>query len=144
MARAEVFGFEDLEKTLMRMAETDEIALRAVNSATPIIEQAMKSAIAANVKDGHALVASITPTSARKNRYGVFSVVRPVGVDKRGRRFGEILAYIEYGTKPRKHGKDGKTDDGLPAKHVRAQAKHMAEQRCHDIIERTLSEAFKQ
>lgn len=135
MARAEAIGFEDLNAMLTRMANCSEVCLRAVQEATPVVEQAMKQATASAIHNGTgALVASLQATQAKKNRWGTFSVVRPVGVDKNGERMGARFAYLEYGSKKR----------NLPAHNIRANAKHMAEQRVHDIIERNLKEAFEQ
>ena len=133
MARAEVIGFDNLELTLKAMANCEKDCLRAVQEATPVVEQAMKQATASAVKYGTgALVASLQATPAKKNRWGHFSVVRPVGVDKDGKRLGEIFAYMEYGVPSR----------GIHAHNIRAQAKHMAEARVQAIFERTLKEAF--
>jgi len=135
MARAEAIGFDNLEMTLQAMSNCPEVCLRAVREATPVVESAMKQATASAVKSGSgALVSSLQATPAKKNQLGTYSVVRPVGVDKDGKRMGMIFAFMEYGV-PSKH---------MPAHNIRAQAKRLAEQRVHDIFERTLKEAFKQ
>ena len=132
MARADVIGFDNLELTLKAMSDCPKACLRAVQEATPVVEQAMRQATASSIKSGTALVSSLQATPAKKNRWGHFSVVRPVGVDKDGKRLGEIFAYMEYGVPSR----------GIPAHNIRAQAKHMAEARVQAIFERTLKEAF--
>ena len=134
MARAEVIGFDNLELTLKAMANCEKDCLRAVQGATPVVESAMRQATASSIKSGTALVSSLQATPAKKNRWGSYSVVRPVGVDKNGTRLGAVFAYMEYGVPSR----------GIPAHNIRAKAKHMAEARVQAIFERTLSEAFKQ
>ena len=134
MARAEVIGFDNLEMVLKAMSNSSEACLRAVREATPVVESAMRQATASAVKSGSgALVASLQATPAKKNQLGTYSVVRPVGVDKDGKRMGMIFAFLEYGV-PSKH---------MPAHNIRAQAKRLAEQRVHDIFERTLKDAFE-
>lgn len=135
MARAEVIGFDNLELTLKAMANCEKDCLRAVQEATPVVESAMKSATASSIKGGSgALVASLQATPAKKNKWGSYSVVRPVGVDKNGTRLGAVFAYLEYGVPSKK----------IPAHNIRAKAKHMAESQVQSIFERTLKEAFKQ
>lgn len=134
MARADVIGFDNLELTLKAMSDCPKACLRAVQEATPVVEQAMRQATASSIKSGTALVASLQATPAKKNKWGSYSVVRPVGVDKNGNRMGMIFAFMEYGV-PSKH---------MPAHNIRAQAKHLAEARVQAIFERTLKEAFKQ
>ena len=82
MAKMTIDGFDELNQLLDRLSAPEEMAIKAVNVATPIVENAMKAQIArvANRKDarGHpystgALAASIKATEAKENAYGVYS-----------------------------------------------------------------------
>jgi len=44
------------------------------------------------------LAESIEATDAKMNEYGCFAAVRPTGIDEKGVRNGEKMAYMEYGT----------------------------------------------
>ena len=108
MAKMTIDGFDELNQLLDRLSAPEEMAIKAVNAATPIVENAMKAQIArvANRKDarGHpystgALAASIKATEAKENAYGVYSVVRPSGTDARGTSNAQKLAYLEFGVR---------------------------------------------
>lgn len=129
MARATLTSFDELEKILRKMQKPEKMAIKAVDAAAPILEASMKSAIAGATKSGSGLVESIQRTSARQNEFGVFSAVRPVGFDDNGTRYGEILAYLEYGVK----------DRNQPPRPVRAAAVAAAEGQCLAIIENIIN-----
>lgn len=111
MAKMTINGFDELNQLLDRLSAPEEMAIKAVNAAAPIVENAMKAQIAraANRKDarGHpystgALAASIKATEAKENAYGIYSVVKPSGTDARGTSNAQKLAYLENGV--RSHG----------------------------------------
>lgn len=107
MARFETNGIDEIEKELKRLENIDPIAQKMVNAAAPIVEDNLKKNIrqAANRRSPAgkkysvgALERSIRATKAKVNAYGCFSVVRPTGVDAKGVRNAEKMAYLEYGT----------------------------------------------
>lgn len=126
MARADVCGFEELERMLRKLSEPEKIAIKAVDAASPILVSALKSAIASKTKGGTGdLAGSISATSARQNYLGVFSAVRPTGNDRKGVSNASKLAYLEYGV--RSHNQ--------PPRPVRSAAVAAAEGACMSIIE---------
>lgn len=137
MARIEITGFEGLERFLENLAQPKEMAVKAVNAASPIAEKSLKTevrrAACRKNKQGKPyatgqLEASIGRTEARENQYGVFAVVTPKGKDKKGMRNAEKLAYLEYGV--RSHGQ-------LPYP-VRQNAVNNAKTACEKAMEDTI------
>jgi len=108
MAKFKANGVDDLIKKLNSLGRNaDDVAKEAINAATPTLEHALKQSIleAANRIDAQGnpystgeLAASIEATAAKTNAYGNFAAVRPTGVDRKGLRNGEKMAYLEYGT----------------------------------------------
>ena len=101
----DITGLDGLIDKLQKMADPaamDRIATKAVDAAQPISEQAMRSAIASaeagwpNARGE--IAASVQSTKAKVNSYGAYAVARPVGRNKDGRRYGELAAYLQYGT----------------------------------------------
>lgn len=81
----------------------DEISMEAVESAESIVvdaltEECSKHNIAETDKTRGEMVASIEAVGAKRNQYGVFDYVYPMGEDSKGVRNVEKLAYLEYGT----------------------------------------------
>jgi HK97 gp10 family phage protein len=89
-----------LEK-LSNQSHVEGIAKKAVNAAKSQVVSSMKSALSASETGPHAtgsVAASVSPTEAKVNSYGVYSVARPTGRDSKGERNGAKAAYLEYGT----------------------------------------------
>ena len=96
-----ITGFEGLDELFKKGDQANEIAKKAVDQASPILEERLRSQVSAAANRGYAtgaLAGSISATSARVNDRGVFSAVRPTGHDSKGVRNAEKLAYLEYGT----------------------------------------------
>ena len=94
-------GFEDLEKELMELGEAEDIAKQAIDAATPILVDRLKSEIEKVTNKGYAtgtLKNSIKATKAAVNKQGCFAAVRPTGVDEKGIRNGEKFGYLENET----------------------------------------------
>ena len=110
MARATLTGFEELDSMLRKLAKPEIMAIKAVDAAAPVLEEALRNEIkkAADRKDSNGkpystgeLAASIGRTKAQENKYGVYSVVKPGGTDSKGVRNVEKMAYLEYGVAAR-------------------------------------------
>lgn len=106
MAKIKLSGFDELEQFLGKLAQPEKMAIKAVNEAAPVLKKSLVSQIkkAADRKDAKGnpystgeLAESVDVTKARKNEYGVFSVIKPEGTDSKGVRNVEKLAYLEYG-----------------------------------------------
>ncbi len=108
MAKFSGKGIDNLINKLNRLGnEADEIAKEAIDAASPTLEQTFKQCISevTNRVDPNGkpystgeLSDSIEATPAVTNAYGNYAAVRPTGVDSKGMRNGEKMAYLEYGT----------------------------------------------
>ena len=99
MANITIEGFDELIEKLdnwSREETIDDIAKKAVDSASDIVVDAVKSAIPSS-----SVAVSIQATDAKKNDRGIFAVARPTGRRKSGRKTitnATLAALIEYGT----------------------------------------------
>ena len=94
-------GIDELIRELNRTSDLDRIAPIMIEEALPILEDSLKETAQQEVNRGYAtgeLVSSIKKSSAMRNQYGYFGIVRPTGKDKKGVRNMEKLAYLHYGT----------------------------------------------
>lgn len=104
MGSIELEGFDQLIHKLEKLGTqsyVEEVAKKAVDSASPLVESQMRSSIAASEHGPYStgsVSGSIQTTPARVNAYGVFAVARPTGRDQRGIRNAEKAAYLQYGT----------------------------------------------
>ena len=134
MANCSITGFDELEKLIRKLEQPEKMAIKAVDAASPVLVNAMKSAISsATGSSGRSkgtLAGSISATSARQNEMGVFSAVRPTGEDEKGVRNGAKLAYLEYGVK----------SHNQPPRPVRLNAVAMAEGECLKIIQNVIEQ----
>lgn len=131
----DITGLDKLLDKLDKMGditEMERISKKAIDAAQPISEQAMKSAIASaeaewpNAKGE--IAGSIQSTKTRVNSYGAYAVARPVGRNAKGKRYGELAAYLQYGT-----------GDGARRPHPwREKAVAAAEKKCVETMERVI------
>lgn len=92
------FDFEDLLAQQMAQLENiDEIAPKMLESATPVLEKSLKSALNTHRQTSE-MINSIKATKPKKSVKGWTSTVRPTGKDKKGVRNMEKLVYLQYGT----------------------------------------------
>ena len=101
-------GFDNLIRSFDRYTDGyKEMAKEAVETARPLSEAGMKSALSSAIS-GHAtkggrmstgsLVGSVQATPVKENDLGFYSVTRPTGRNAHGERNGAVAAYLEYGT----------------------------------------------
>ncbi len=124
-----VTGFPDLEKALRKSEKANELAKKAVDKASPILEESLRAKISTVTTRGYStgtLAASISSTKAKVNDRGVFAAVRPTGRDSKGVRNAEKLAYLEYGTSRQ------------AARPVRGAATAAVEGECVSVIEKVI------
>lgn len=96
MARAEINGFEDLDKMFDLLdAKMKDITLKALDSAAPILVESASKAVS---KKTGALSESFKATKAKNNKWGSYTVVRPTGYDDKGTNNYAKGAFLEYGT----------------------------------------------
>ena len=99
-----ITGMDEVIKQMEKLSnksKVDDIAKKAVDRAKGKVASAMKSSIASSETGPNAtgsVAASVKPTQAKVNSYGVYSVAWPTGRDSKGVRNGEKAAYLEYGT----------------------------------------------
>ena len=103
MADIEGFGFEEVIQKLNKIAyNASDMAIEAVDSAAPIVEESFKKHIDAAANRGYATGAlrdSVVTQKSRENQYGVYSVIKVTGVAESGILRTEQLRYLEFGTK---------------------------------------------
>ena len=78
MAKAQLTGFDELDKLFEQIGRPEEFAIKAVNKAAPVL----KKHIQKNLKESSnsdKLANSFQHTPAKENELGVYSVVRPEG-----------------------------------------------------------------
>lgn len=123
LARARMTGFEDLEKMFRILGAADEMAIKAVDDAVPILEKNLKAEImsAAEHPTGE-LTSHIGTTKAKKNEYGVFAVVKP------DEDYVDRLRWFDIGH----HDING---DWHKGKGVRQRAVNASKDACRKIIE---------
>lgn len=140
MASVSMEGFDELEKMLGSLAsKVGGIAEKAVNAGIPPLVEELSGAIREVVDPEQStggLARSIQATKAKTNDLGAYAVARPVGRDKKGTRYGERLAYVEYGAR------------GKAPRPVRQKAANRAESECvrrmEDVIQSAIEEASGQ
>lgn len=133
MAHINFTGFDELDKVMKKLAEPEKMAIKAVDKASPILVKALSSAISSAADRGYAtgeLAASVEATKAEENSLGVFAVAKPEGLNRRGLRNVEEMAYLEYGVRSR----------GQAPRPVRDQAASSAESACISAMEKVISE----
>ena len=100
----QINGFDNLIKELDKLSKkayVDEVTKKAVNAAKDVVASSMRSAIASSEygpRSTGSVAASVVATDAKVNSYGTYSVAKPTGRDKEGKRNGEKAAYLEYGS----------------------------------------------
>ena len=137
MASLTISGFDEVIKKLEKMskkATVDAAAKKAVDAAKGIVVSSAKSAVSASEhgpRSTGSVAASISATATKVNAYGTYSVARPTGRDREGKRNGEKAAYLEYGT------------PNMPARPWRSSAAQSAEPACKAVIEQVISKEFE-
>ena len=114
--RVEVRGFHEVDRLFKELQlQAEDIAIKAVDRAAPVVEKHVRETIEQVTDKGYAtgeLAQSVRASDAKANAWGVFSVVGPVGENSRGVSNAEIAAYLEYGVhnSPRQKHHRAKTD----------------------------------
>lgn len=144
MARASLTGFDKMEKMLQGIADPTSMAIKATTRAAPILEESVRSNIRASANrinkknkkpySTGELEKSIIATPAKKNQYGVFSVVKPNGTDKRGIPNALKANILEYGTHAYVEGKNQEPHPFIQ------KSVNQARQKCEEIMQRELDE----
>lgn len=131
MARLDISGLDGVLAELERLGDPERLnaaATKAVDAGRSAVANEMASAIA-GVEHGPYATGSVSKsvktTRAKTNQYGVFSVAKPTGRDKRGVRNGEKAAYLQYGT------------PNMAARPWAEKATRMAEGKAAPIVEET-------
>lgn len=102
MARAKISGFDDVNKLLDDLSDINKVGLKAVEAAAPHLVKGASSAVRSVATRGYAtggLERSFAATKSKTNKYGAYTIVRPVGKDPDGKNYYARGAYLEYGTK---------------------------------------------
>lgn len=143
VARARVEGFDDLQKVLRGLMEPEGMAIKAVNEAAPLLEKSLRKNVKAAAnrtrKNGKpystgALEKSIIATPAKKNQYGVFSVVKPNGVDERGMSNSYKLNILEHGTHSFKNNQEPRPVLQKSVNEVRQECEQKMQEAINDAV----------
>lgn len=97
----ETTGFDDILKELNGLTNSDEIADEMLEEAAPVLEKELKKQVNIAANRGYAtgeLEKSIKANTPKQNSHGRFVSVTAKGKNKKGTRYNEILAYLNYGT----------------------------------------------
>ena len=100
MANFRMDGIDGIIKELEQAGRFGEIAPKAVDAAAPVLENAVKSAVAEAANKGYAsgdLERSIRKTKAKLNEWGAFAVIKPNGKDGKGVSNAKKLLSLEFG-----------------------------------------------
>lgn len=129
----ETTGFDDILKELNSLTNSEEIADEMLKAASPVLEKELKKQvrIGANrgyVSEGHELENSIKANAPKENSHGRFVAVTAKGKNKKGTRYNEILAYLNYGTSRQ------------AARNVVSKANQKSEQECIDKMQEKFNE----
>lgn len=124
-------GFEDLEKELKKIADIENVAPQMLEAAVPVLEENLKGEVQSDANKGFAtgeLYGSLSANKPEENKYGHYVSVTAKGVDSKGVRNNEKLAYMEYGTSKQE------------ATAVISKAVRKSEKKCHEIMQEKFEE----
>lgn len=141
MARLDLTGFDDLDKMFEILGKPDELAIKAVNKAAPVLEKHIKKNIKAS-SNSDKLAVSFTATPAKGNDMGIYSVVRPVGSFNKDLSNADLAAQFEYGRKGgyKKDGMKRKATEMKP-RPWRDKSVNDARKECESIMEKEVYKA---
>lgn len=95
MADFDVNMPKDFVKDILGLSDSGKLCEEMLSEASPILVSSMKKRAR---RDTGAMAESIKATKPKENDRGYFTVVRPTGLDAKGIRNAEKMAYLEYGT----------------------------------------------
>lgn len=93
--------FDDFAKELEELGNVDEYAPEMLTAAAPVLQKTLKGRVKREANRGYAtgdLESAIEAHKPGKNGYGHYVMVTADGVDRKGVRNNEKLAYLNYGT----------------------------------------------
>ena len=149
MAKFTVEGLDEVDKLFDELSRPQWIGERAVKAAAPVLLAQTRKAI--KESGGHdSLARSFYATDPKENKYGIYSVIKPSGRNrKKMTEYVKLAAFLEYGTTWPKtqedadkihHGKQ----KGLPkkpdAQPWRQKALNAAKEKCRIVMQAALNE----
>lgn len=141
LSRIELTGFGDLDKMFEILGKPDELAIKAVNKAAPVLEKHIKKNIKTS-SNSDKLAGSFSATPAKGNDIGIYSVVRPVGSFNKDLSNADLAAQFEYGRKGgyKKDGMKRKATEMKP-RPWRDKSVNDARKECESIMEKEVYKA---
>ena len=127
-------GFDEFTRELERLGNLDQIAPELLESAAPILENALKEQVRKEADRGFAtgsLEASIKSNKPGRNQQGHYVSVTAKGKDGKGVRNNDKLAYLEFGSSKQQ------------ARPVVSKAVREAEGECVEAMQKKFGEATK-
>ena len=103
MASVTVQGFEDVLKKLHDFSQREKmesIAKKAIDAAKGTVVSSTKSAVASSEHGPYStgsVASSISATETKVNSYGVYTVARPTGRDRKGKSNAKKASWLQYG-----------------------------------------------
>ena len=134
MGRATINGFDDVDKLFEELDNPQYFCTKALEAAAPILVDESSKAVQAAANKGYAtgkLARSFVASKPKKNQYGNYVVVKPVGSDDKGHSYAARAAWLEYGTTLNGRQKNE------PAP-WRQKAVNAAESRCQETMEKVI------
>lgn len=134
MAKCKIEGFYELDKMFEQLSKPQHFQFEAVKAAAPILVKAARNAIRTTGGSEH-LARSVEASEPKENQYGVYSIIKPEGRNrKKGTSYVQLAAYHEYGTVwPRKQKDADKIRHG--------KQKGMKKQEPHPWRDKTVNDA---
>lgn len=147
MVKIRTTGLDGIKELFDKLEKPVEMAKKAVNAASPILEEALKVEIHAAVSEDATgeLEGSIKAREAEENDLGVFAVVRPEGTDSKGVDNDQKLAWLEHGiwkdSRSTRGGEDrsGGKPQHLRGQNIRGRAIKRAEAECISTMEQVIN-----
>ena len=98
--KATINGFDDVDKMFAELDKPQYFATKALEAAAPYLVEESQKAIqrVTSSKATGKLARSFAATKPKKNAYGNYVVVKPVGTDPKGNSYAARAAWLEYGT----------------------------------------------
>ena len=94
-------GFDEILKQLNGLVDADDLSNEMLNAAAPVLEKELKNQVNTAANRGYAtgeLERAISANKPKENVHGHYVAITAKGKNKKGTRYNEILAYLNYGT----------------------------------------------
>ncbi len=94
-------GFDEILKELNGFTNAGDLSDEMLNAAAPVLEKELKKQVNTAANRGYAtgeLEKAISANKPAENVHGHYVAITAKGKNKKGTRYNEVLAYLNYGT----------------------------------------------